>query len=216
MENFDLVDPHSKPLNDLLGHIHQSITKEDAYEKNNNYVAASDAGLETWSYLKQLMKLLGAKDFCDLDGYTGYDLLYWACCLTGNLHNASLKEKSFVPKKLLFCKEYVEMHENYLDKTMRNLGNIRRAFAEYYVERGDLEICDTLFEGWLQKEPDWAWGWIGWSDCYWLFYSKNEPNLIKAKQILERGLAIDGIGEKNHMHERLKELEKKILTGNYL
>lgn len=103
------------------------------------------------------------------------------------------------------------MHENYLDKTMRNLGNIRREFAECYVERGDFEICDSLYERWLQKEPDWGWGWIGWSDCY-RFYSKNEPNLIKAKQILEKGLAIDGICEKNHMHDRLKKLENEILA----
>lgn len=55
MKNFDLVSPHSKSLNDLLEHIHQSIVKEDACEIDNNYVAASYAGLETWSYLKQLM-----------------------------------------------------------------------------------------------------------------------------------------------------------------
>lgn len=76
MKNFDLVSPHSKSSNDLLEHIHQSIAKEEVCEIDNNYVAASYAGLETWSYLKQLMGFLGVKDFCGLEGHTGYDLLY--------------------------------------------------------------------------------------------------------------------------------------------
>lgn len=212
MKDFDLPDQHSKSLRKLLERIHHSIEEENAYEKDNNYIAASHAGLQTWSYLKQFMKLSGAKSFCDLESYTGYDLLYWSCCLTHNLHNVSLKEQSFFPKKFLFCKEYVKMHENYLDKNMRNLGNIRRSFADCYVEKGDFETCDSLYEQWLKKEPDWSWGWIGWSDSYWLFHNKNKPNLIKAKNILEQGLAVKGIGDKNHMKDRLKDLEKKILN----
>lgn len=213
MKNFDLVDQYSQPLRDWLERIHQSIQEEDAYEKDNNYVAVCHAGLQTWFYLKQFMNFLGAKDFCDLEGYTRYDLLYWSCRLTHHLHNTSLKDKSLFPKKFLFCKEYVEMHENYLNKNMRNLGSIRQSLADCYVERGNFKICDTLYEQWLKKEPDWGWGWISWSDCYWLFYGKNKPNLIKAKHILEKGLAVQGVSDKDYISERFKELENKILAS---
>ena len=158
------------------------------------------------------MEFVDAKNFCDLEGYTEYDLLYWASALADNLHNVSIKDESFLQKKLSFCKEYVEMHENFLDKKMRNLGNIRRSLADYYVDICDFETCDSLYEQWLQKEPDWGWGWIGWSDSYWLFHRKNKPDFRKALSILQRGLAIKGVNDKNDMIDRFNSLEKEILT----
>ncbi len=120
--------------------------------------------------------------------------------------------EEFQEKKLLFCKEYVEMHQNFLDKDMRNIGNIRRSLADCYVDMNDLEICDSLYEAWLQKEPDWGWGWIGWSDSYWLFRRKNKKDLGKALSILERGLAIKGVSDKNHIIDRLNDLKKDMQT----
>jgi hypothetical protein len=212
MKNSDLLYKNSKKFRDLMDRIHDSIKEETNYENDKNYVAASNAGLKTWSYLKELMKTLDAKSFCDLERETGYDLLYWACTLTNNLHNASRKDASFLQKKFLFCKEYVEMHENFLDKDMRNIGNIRRSLADYYVDICDFDTCDSLYEKWLQKEPDWGWGWIGWSDCYWLFHRKNKLNFEKALSILEQGLAIKGVSDKNHMVDRLSSLKKEMLT----
>lgn len=194
-----------------MDRIYDALKEEEDHETDNNYIAASDAGLKAWSYLKELMKLLDAKNFCDLEYQTMYDLLYWASRLADNLHNASLKDDSFFQKKFFFCKEYVSMHEDFLDKDMRNLGNIRRALAACYINTHDFETCDNLYEKWLQREPNWGWGWIGWSDHYWLFLGKNKPNLEKALRILERGLAIKGVDEKKYMTDRLKDLKAKIL-----
>lgn len=102
------------------------------------------------------------------------------------------------------------MHKDFLEKDLRNLGNIRRYFAEHYAELGDFETFDNLYHDWLNKEPDWGWGWIGWSDAYWLFLGKNMPNLQKALQILERGLAIKDVGSKEQVIDRYDELKKKI------
>ena len=163
MRKSDLLFESSKEYRNLMDQIHESIQEETDYEMENNEVAASQAGLTTWVYLKKLMIVLDAKTLCDLEHETAYDLLYWANSLVDHLHNASIKEASFLQKKYDFCKEYIEMHQDFLDKNMRNLGNMRRAFAECYVDRGDLETCDHLFSKWLQQEPDWGWGWIGWS-----------------------------------------------------
>ena len=92
---------------------------------------------------------------------------------------------------------------------MRNLGNIRRAYAECYFDEGNLEIFDGLYTKWLKNEPDWGWGWIGWSDSYWLFAGKNKKNLKKAFSILEQGLAIKDVEDKNHIIDRLNSLEKE-------
>lgn len=195
-----------------MSRIYDLLNEEEDYEKDKNYIAASNAGLKAWSYLKELMKSLETKSFCDLEYKTMYDLLYWASRLAGNLHNASIRDESFFQKKFLFCKEYVDMHENFLDENMRNLGGIRRALAECYIDTENFETCDNLYEKWLHKEPDWGWGWIGWSDHYWLFHGKNKPDLEKGLCILERGLAIKGVKDKNHMIDRLNDLKAKILA----
>lgn len=203
---------NSESYRDLMDNIHDSIQEEAHHEKENDPLAAADAGLRTWIYLKTLMTALNAKDVCDIEHETMYDLLYWATSLVKNLHDASRKDTSYLHKKYSFCKEYTEMHENYLSKNMRNLTNIRRAFAECYFDTGDVETFNRLYTKWLQDEPDWGWGWIGWSDSYWLFIGKNKKNLEKALSILEQGLAIKGVDDKNHMIDRLNKLKKEMLT----
>jgi len=155
------------------------------------------------------MVLLGAESMCNLEGETLFDLLYWGSELADNLHNASLRDETILRNKFIFCKEYVEMHENVLNKDMRNLGGVRRSYAECYVEKGELGSCDSLYKKWLEQEPDWGWGWIGWADCYWLFSYKGKQNLIKARSILEKGLLIHGIKDKNHMLDRQKLIDQK-------
>ena len=40
------------------------------------------------------------------------------------LSNASIRDKSYLQKKLDFCQHYVEMHEDFSDKELPNLGNV--------------------------------------------------------------------------------------------
>src|SRR3990167_5284706 len=174
MKKSDLLYMRSKSYRDLMDKIHDSINEESHHEKANDPISAADAGLRTWAYLKKLMTVLNAKDIYDLEHETMYDLLYWASTLATYLHEASRRDSSFLKKKYDFCKEYTKMHEVFSDKNMRNLGNIRRTYAECYFDEGDFETFDSLYTKCLQKEPDWGWGWIGWSDSYWLFTGKNK------------------------------------------
>lgn len=209
MKDSNLLYETSKKYRDLLSKLHDSVEEEVDYERDNNHVAAVNSGLISWGYIKQLIKFLEADSISDLVYETGYDLPYWATNLQHNLHNASIKDPSLIQKKFEFCKEYVETHKNYTDKTLRNLGNIRHALADCYVNTGDLATCDNLYTQWLKKEPDWGWGWIGWSDAYWLFNGNNEPDLIKAQHILEQGLAIKHVKDQKYILERLKDLKKQ-------
>lgn len=210
MKKSDLLYKRSKSYRDLMDKIHDSIEEESRHEKVDDPIAAADTGLRTWAYLKNLMAVLNAKNICDIEHETLYDLLYWATSLANNLHDASRQDSSFLKKKYDFCKEYTEMHESFLDKNMRNLGNIRRTYAECYFDESNFEIFDGLYTKWLQKEPNWGWGWIGWSDSYWLFTGKNKKNLEKALSILEQGLAIKAVDDKNHMLDRLNSLKKEM------
>jgi len=151
----------SKKYRGILNALHESIEKESDYEREKNYIEASNAGLVTWSCIKEIMKHLNVQSVYELEYNTSYDLLYWVDAFAMNLHNASRSNAAYLQKKFLFCQEYVEMHKDFLEKDLRNLGNIRRFFAEHYAELADFETFDNLYHDWLNKEPDWGWGWIG-------------------------------------------------------
>ena len=104
------------------------------------------------------------------------------------------------------------MHQGFLDKDVSNLGNVRSSLAGSYFTIGEVEKGDTLFSEWLELEPDWGWGWIQWSDCFWLLkFPGLETDFDKAEKILRKGLSIPNVSDKDHIHERLQDLleEKK-------
>jgi tetratricopeptide (TPR) repeat protein len=132
---------------------------------------------------------------------------YWAICFAEQLSNASIKDKSYLQKKLSFCQQYVEMHEDFSDKELLNLGNVRSVLAETYYQLGEKDKADSLYEKWLKDEPDWGWGWMAWSDCYWLWRHVDlEQNFEKAEQILRKGISVKNVSAKEHLEERLNRL----------
>lgn len=195
-------------INKALEAVQASIREEQSYEQLKDPVMAAQVGLKTWVYLKQLMIVLKVNSLYELEHETLFDLLYWADVLTVNLHNAAIKDPEFFQKYYSFCNEFVTMHEQYLEKNVRNLGNIRRALADCYVRQGDFTTCDQLYEQWLNKEPDWGWGWIGWSDSYYLFNGKRKKDSVWAQHLLERGLAVPQVSDRNHINARLQELKR--------
>ena len=38
--------------------------------------------------------------------------------------------------------------------------------AQAYFDAGMTEKSEELFRSWLDADPGWGWGWIGWADCY--------------------------------------------------
>ncbi len=158
----------------------------------------------------KLMKMAEAQSIYELDvgGATIYDMLYWASTFADNLHNASIRDKSFEKHKLSFCEAYVEMHHGMLDKDVRNLGKIRISLAECYFKQGKSEKTDDLFREWLGIEPDWGFGWIGWSDLYWLWNFGIAKDFKKAEKILKQGLKVPNVIDREHIKERLADLKK--------
>ncbi|KPK97205.1 MAG: hypothetical protein AMJ95_10355 [Omnitrophica WOR_2 bacterium SM23_72] len=69
---------------------------------------------------------------------------------------------------------------------------------------------DSLFREWLKLEPDWGWGWIGWSDCCWLWkYLGLEKDLDKPEEILRKGLSVSNASDRDHIEDRLEDLLKE-------
>ncbi len=84
-------------------------------------------------------------------------------------------------------------------------GSFLRAEAESYWRLGDVETAEAKFEALIRANPDWAWGYIGWSDLY-LQYRDSPKNYARGEQILQRALARPNLEDREHVLDRLKSL----------
>lgn len=195
----------------LLEKIGREMERENIAEKAGDPIAVSQHGLRIWDYLLKLMKITEAKSIFELEEgrATIYDLLYWAATFVDNLHNASIRDKSFEKHKLSICESYIDMHRGMLAKEVRNLGNVRSSLAECYFKMGMFEKAESLFRDWLSVEPDWGFGWIGWSDLYWLMNLGVDKDFEKAEKILKQGLKVPNVNDRDHIEERLADLTKE-------
>ncbi|OHD72451.1 MAG: hypothetical protein A2W19_14010 [Spirochaetes bacterium RBG_16_49_21] len=116
------------------------------------------------------------------------------------MYNAAVRDDAYFQKRIsvneAFLDFFFEIDDNLYE-------NARRAIAESYYELGNREKADLLFERWLEEDPAWGWGWIGWSDCYYLGYRK-EKNYQRAEEILLRGLKVSNVRDKEFLFERLE------------
>ena len=83
--------------------------------------------------------------------------------------------------------------------------NAKRAIAETHFLLGNVKKGEELFEIYLSENPKWGWGWIGWSDQYWLCESEN-ANYIKGEDILLKALAVTDLEDRDCVEDRLLEL----------
>ena len=83
--------------------------------------------------------------------------------------------------------------------------NRRRALAESYFELGNAAKAEALYGEWLKADPQWGWGWIGWSDCY-RFTHTELMDLTKSEQLLLEGFAIPGVRDIEDLADRLTDL----------
>jgi tetratricopeptide (TPR) repeat protein len=77
--------------------------------------------------------------------------------------------------------------------------------GESYFELGETGKAEALYRDWLQADPCWGWGWIGWSDGYG-FTRTQLQDWGRAEQILREGLAVDQVRDRLDMLERLADV----------
>jgi len=80
--------------------------------------------------------------------------------------------------------------------------NRRRAVAESYFELGETDRAKALFEQWLEADPRWGWGWIGWADLHFLA-DKWPKDYGRAEELLRRGSAMPDVRDREDVAERL-------------
>lgn len=124
----------------------------------------------------------------------------WSSDFEMELGNAGTDDKNYLEKRIEFCSEYIKRSE---DKKHINIENMRRAIGESYIELGRQKEGDAIFESYLMEDPKWGWGWIGWSDCYWIFHGNKQNDCYKAETILKKALTVEGLRDRTDVMERL-------------
>ena len=168
----------------------------------NEACKACDIWLDAWEGLKLLMEESGVKGVWELN-----DQFEWAeppsnCVqeLEQELHNAGLKDSAYHEKRIAYCRELLG-YVGY-DELMES--NTRRAIADSYFYLGDSAECDRLYGQWLEEDPQWGWGYLGWFMCYdgdW----DGRQDIAKASGIIDRALGAAAV------RDRLDVVDKALL-----
>jgi tetratricopeptide (TPR) repeat protein len=166
-------------------------------------VAACRIWLEAWNDVLRLLDRAGIPSIDEFDErFRGTQSLFnWIQDLESELWNAGLEDRQFFSARIALCQEGLRRFPS--GDLMTE--NRRRAMAEAYFELGEVEKVETLYREWLDADPCWGWGWIGWSDCY-RFTRTERADLNRCEQILREGFAIANVRDRADIADRLADL----------
>lgn len=156
-------------------------------------------------YIMDHHNIFGIDEFDDK--FKGTQSIFnWSTDFDMELENAGIDDKSYLEKRIEFCSEYLKISE---DKQPTNIENLRRSIAESYINLGKQKEGNALFESYMMEDPKWGWGWIGWSDCYWINHKNKQNNYEKAENILKKALTVEGLRDRTDVMERLMDFYKE-------
>jgi tetratricopeptide (TPR) repeat protein len=181
---------------------------QDGYASilENDYPGGCDKWLEAWEAIKELFAKGTAKDIFDLDSKYQWQQFpsNYVQDAEVEMHNAGVEDSIYHQKRITFCEELLQWSGT--DELFT--GNTRISMAEAYIELGDTGTAEQLYREWLQDDPEWGWGYIGWSDHYRFNFDGKRHE--KAEEILLAGYAHEGLRDRIDVVARLKELYEEM------
>ncbi len=167
---------------------------------------ACDAWWQVWEWLKDKVtperNTLKALD----EDFRGTQAMFnWCQDLQMELRNAGRDDPQYHRLCIRYCQEFLGTFTG-IEWLMR--GNFMRAEAEAYWRLGEIETAEVKFEALVEANPDWAWGYINWSDMYWLFRDSRK-DYDRAEPILQRALARPGLEDRGDVLDRLERLREE-------
>ena len=116
--------------------------------------------------------------------------------------SAGLQDRELLLARIEVCEEALRRLPRE-DQLMTE--NRRHALAESYFAAGMTETAEELFQSWLDADPSWGWGWIGWADCY--TSGAGQPgDYGRAEELLRRGYSAPDVRDRDYIAERLQDL----------
>lgn len=185
---------------------------QEGYEEfyRNNEQKACRIWKATWKIFLNLVDSTGIKSIEEFDNrFRETEFASnWVQDYEQALGNAARDDSAFYQERINYCEEFLHKFESSSDKLI--VQNTKRAIGESYFILGQRDTAESLFEKWLEEDPKWGWGWIGWADCWAFFTSKEKGDLEKATGILYKGLEIKDVCDKEYMYERLVDLYRNM------
>jgi len=189
--------PNLEMIDDTMQLGYQRLARKDV-------AGACDAWLSYWRAVVKLMEKWKIETVSEFDEQflQTQGLFNWCQDFEMELGNAALGDAKYRAARLQFCRQIIPL----VDPEERLLReNMRRAIAESCFDMGERQEADKLYEQWLAADPGWGWGWIGWSDLYWLF-SHRGRDYQTGEQILTRAIKIPGLRDRADVLERLSDM----------
>ena len=180
---------------------------QDGYEllREGQQAAACDRWLEAWEMIKQMatpqMRTVEAFD----DAYPSmlWSVFNWCPELEIGLYNAGRDAPTYHEHRLRYVREFLAQ---FPDVGVNRYVNFTRAEGEALWDLGRRAEAESVYKGLVERLPDQGWGYIGWSDHYWLWGDLEPKEYEKAEAILQRALARPDLCYRNDVLERLEGL----------
>ena len=176
------------------------------YSKLNagNRHAACQLWTEAWH---DILKIISRHEIPSLDAFNeqfaGTQCLFnWVQDFESELGDAGIDEVHFFHERISLCKTMID---RFSTGTFSEI-DFKTALAQSHFKIGEHDKCDLIFQQCLDKNPQWGWGWIGWSDVYFSLATPENQDATKAEMILKRGLAVADVSDRRSILERLTEL----------
>ena len=175
-----------------------------ARDAENDTHAAVVTWLDAWSDVLRLCDATGISSIEDFDDRfpLSQSLFNWSQDLEMALENAGRDNREIRQCLIEFCEESFRRFPRE-DQLLTE--NRRGALGGAYFDAGMTEKAEELFRSWLDADPAWGWGWIGWADCY-LPGAGRPADLARAEKLLRRGYHIPGVRDRVYIAERLQEV----------
>jgi len=175
--------------------IDEKITEGYRHIERHDTTKACDIWLDAWEDIKSVMKEEDIADITALDDKFNWNefLSNYVQDLELELGNAGQDNENYIRRRISYCEEMLQLCRN--DDTLI-IENTRRAIADSHYELGNATECDRLYSAWLEADPKWGWGYIGWSDCYSFGTRKISPNYEKAETIIRKALEQKDVDER--------------------
>jgi tetratricopeptide (TPR) repeat protein len=166
--------------------------------------AACRPWLDAWTDVLRILDKTGLQSISAFDErFRGTQSLFnWIQDLEDELWNAGLEDRQFLTARIAVCEEGLRRFRAE-DELMTE--NRRRALAESCFKLGETDKAEALYREWLNRDPRWGWGWIGWSDCY-RFTRTELRDVNRCEQLLREGLSIADVRDRPDLAERLADL----------
>ncbi len=176
-----------------------------AADQRNDFVASGRIWLGAWSDVLRMCDAIGARSIREFDDRfpMTQSLFNWCQDLEMALQNSGEHDPELRTARLEMAAEWLR---RFPGEDGLTIGNFRRALADSYFETGHQHKADELYQSWLDDDPAWGWGWIGWADCHTPYGPGKTQDYAQAEEILRRGYAVTGVREAEHIAGRLADI----------